>query len=259
MILRLNKFLAQQGIASRRVADRLILEKRIQVNGCLIEDLGVKIDGAVDRVTVDGKPVKTSRELVYLFLNKPPGYLVTKDDPADRPTVMSLLPKLRESVFPVGRLDLDSEGLLLLTNDGELSYRLMHPRYEVKKIYAVGVDGEVTDVEASRLERGIRLDGRKTAPARIRIYERNSKHSVLLVEIHEGRKREVRRMMECVGHRVRSLKRVEFAGIKLARLNRGEWRFLKGDEIDSLRKLVGLEKAPQGDKPGERRLAKKRG
>lgn len=259
MVLRLNKFLAQQGIASRRAADRLILEKRIQVNGCLIEDLGVKIDGAVDRVTVDGKPVRTSRDQVYLLLHKPPGYLVTKDDPGDRPTVMSLLPKLRESVFPVGRLDLDSEGLLLLTNDGELSYRLTHPRYEIKKIYAVGVDGEVTDVEAARLERGIRLDGRKTAPARIKIYSRNPKRSVLLVEIHEGRKREVRRMMESVGHLVRSLKRVEFAGIKLARLNRGEWRFLTRDEVISLRRLAGLETAPEGDQPGRRRAAEKRG
>lgn len=241
MLLRLNKYLSMQGAASRREADRLIVEGRVRVNGAAVEDLGVKIDPAKDRIAVDGRIVKPGRELVHLVLHKPAGYLVTKDDPEGRPTVMSLLPKSFEAVFPVGRLDLDSEGLLLLTNDGELAYRLTHPRFEVIKIYQVEVDGEISDEEASRLETGVRVDGRRTAPAKIRVLHRNVRRSVVLVEIHEGRKREVRHMMETVGHRVRSLKRVEFAGLKLAPLPRGHWRLLQRDEVKALRRKVGLE------------------
>jgi pseudouridine synthase len=241
MLLRLNKYLSMQGAASRREADRLIVEGRVQVNGGMVEDLGVKIDPAKDKVAVDGRTVKPGRELIHLALNKPAGYLVTKDDPEGRPTVMSLLPKSFEAVFPVGRLDLDSEGLLLLTNDGELAYRLTHPRFEVKKVYSVEVDGEVSDEEAAKLEGGVRVDGRRTAPAKIRVLNRNSRRSVLLVEIHEGRKREVRQMMETVKHRVRALKRVEFAGLKLAPLPRGHWRLLRRDEVRVLRRKVGLE------------------
>ncbi len=230
-----------QGAASRREADRLIVEGRVQVNRTVVEDLGTKIDPAKDKVAVDGRTVKAGRELIHLALNKPAGYLVTKDDPEGRPTVMSLLPKPFEAVFQVGRLDLDSEGLLLLTNDGELAYRLTHPRFEVKKVYAVEVDGEVSDAEAAKLEGGVRVDGRRTAPAKIRVLNRNARRSSILVEIHEGRKREVRQMMETVGHRVRALKRVEFAGLKLAPLPRGHWRLLRRDEVKALRRLVGLE------------------
>ncbi|MCX6561445.1 MAG: pseudouridine synthase [Candidatus Aminicenantes bacterium] len=240
MILRLNRYLSMQGVASRREADRLIGEGRVQINGRTVEDLGVKVDDEKDRITLNGRAVKPGRVLVYLALNKPAGYLVTRDDPEGRPTVMSLLPKMREAVFPIGRLDLDSEGLLLLTNDGDLAYRLTHPRFEIKKIYSVEVDGEMTDESAARLEKGIRLDGRRTAPGRVRVLRRNVRQSVVLVEIHEGRKREVRRMMETVGHRVRSLKRVEFAGLTLAALPRGQCRPLKRAEVRSLRSLVGL-------------------
>ncbi len=241
MLLRLNRYLSMRGAASRREADRLIADGRVQVNGRTVSDLGVKVDEALDRVAVDGRPLRPSRALVYLALNKPPGYLVTRDDPEGRPTVMSLLPKMREAVFPVGRLDLDSEGLLLLTNDGELAFRLTHPRFEIRKLYAVEVDGSLTDEEAARLEKGVRLDGRRTAPARVRVAARGSRSSQALVEIHEGRKREVRRMLEQVGHPVRSLKRVEFAGIRLASLPRGRCRPLRPDEVRALRRLAGLE------------------
>ncbi len=241
MLLRLNRYLSMRGAASRREADRLIADGRVQVNGQTVSDLGVKVDEAGDRVAVDGRLLRPVRDLVYLALNKPPGYLVTRDDPEGRPTVMALLPKMRESVFPVGRLDLDSEGLLLLTNDGELAFRLTHPRFEIRKLYAVEVAGSLSDEEASRLEKGIRLDGRKTAPARVRVAQRGLRRSQALVEIHEGRKREVRRMMEQVGHPVQSLKRVEFAGLRLGSLPRGQWRHLRRDEILSLRRLAGLE------------------
>jgi len=240
MPLRLNKYLSQQGVASRRDADRLIVQGRVSVNGTVVEDLGVKIDEAGDRVAVDGKSVSSGRELLYLMLHKPVGCLVTKDDPEGRPTVMDLIPKLRAPVFPVGRLDYNSEGLLLLTNDGELAFRLTHPRYEIHKKYAVQVTGEMTAAEAARLEKGVFMGGRRMGPARIKIFEKNARRSILVVEIHEGRKREVRRMLESVGHPVQTLKRVEFAGLRLAPLAYGKWRFLKKEEVRHLKMQVRL-------------------
>ena len=241
MLVRLNKFLASRGVASRRAADRLIAEGRVAVNGKMVEDLGVRIDAEKDAVLVDGKPVRREPESVYVMLHKPAGYLVTRDDPFRRPTVRDLLSGLREPVFPVGRLDLDSEGLLLLTNDGELAYRLTHPRFEVPKTYIVQVRGEVADDEAHRLEGGIMLDGRRTAPARIRVIDRNPRRTVLSLELHEGRKREVRLMLGSLGHRVKTLQRVEFAGLRLSPLPKGKWRFLKANEVRSLRHRVGLD------------------
>jgi pseudouridine synthase len=240
MNLRLNKFLSRQGLASRREADRLIVEGRVSVNGGVVEDLGMKIDEDRDLVAVDGKPVKKSRVLLYLMLHKPTGCVVTRDDPQGRPTVMDLLPKLREAVFPVGRLDFNSEGLLLLTNDGELAYRLTHPKYEIKKKYAVQVTGNVSTAVAARLEKGVFVDNRRTAPARLKVFERSARGTILLVDIHEGRKREVRRMLESVGHPVQTLKRVEFAGLRLTELPYGQWRFLKKAEVLHLKRQVRL-------------------
>jgi 16S rRNA U516 pseudouridylate synthase RsuA-like enzyme len=214
MLIRLNKFLAQRGIASRRKADELIAQGRVSVNDRLIEDLGVKIDDVKDRIAVDGKKVQTGRTFVYYMLNKPAGYLVTLSDPFQRPTIRRLIPKLEKGVFPVGRLDQDSEGLLLLTNDGELAFRLTHPRYEVKKKYLVRFAGEVTSSEISRLEKGIFVD--------------------------EGRKHEVRKMFEAVGHRVAALKRIAFAGLRLEHLPSGKWRLLSHLEVIHLKRLVGL-------------------
>jgi 23S rRNA pseudouridine2605 synthase len=247
MLQRLNKYLAQQGIASRRAADRLIVEGRVSVNRKIVEDLGVKIDPESDKIAVDGKGVAAVHEMLYIMLHKPVGCLVTKDDPEGRPTVMDLIPKLKTPVFPVGRLDYNSEGLLLLTNDGELAYRLTHPRYEIVKKYAVQVTGEVTPADAARLQKGIFVEGHRTAPARIKIFEHSPRRSILLVEIHEGRKREVRQMLEGVGHPVQTLKRVEFAGLRLAPLTYGKWRFLKKQEVQFLRQKVRLER-PKGEK-----------
>jgi pseudouridine synthase len=240
MQIRLNKFLAQRGIASRRKADELIAQGRVSVNDRLVENLGVKIDEVKDRVAVDGKKVQTGRTFVYYMLNKPAGYLVTLSDPFQRPTIRKLIPKLEKGVFPVGRLDQDSEGLLLLTNDGELAFRLTHPRYEVKKKYLVRVAGEVESSEISRLAKGIFLEGRKTAPAKIVAQEQTPHKSALLVEVHEGRKREVRKMFEAVGQRVVGLKRVAFAGLRLEHLPSGQWRLLKHAEVMHLKRLVGL-------------------
>jgi pseudouridine synthase len=240
MQIRLNKFLAQAGITSRREADIMIAEGRIKVNGRVVKVLGYKIDDEKDRVEVDGRRVEREEGLVYLMLNKPPGYLVTLKDNFQRPTIRQLLPSLSQRVFPVGRLDYDSSGLLLLTNDGELAFRLTHPRFRIPKAYLVEVRGEPGPSELSRLEKGIYLDGKKTAPAKIAQIRSDLKKSLFKVEIYEGRKREVRRMFQAVGHKVLQLQRINFAGLKLGNLKAGKWRYLTRKEVDSLKKLAAL-------------------
>ncbi len=240
MRIRLNKFLAQAGVASRREVDKMIVEGRITVNGGVVRILGTKIDDEKDRVELDGKRVEKEGGMVYLMLNKPPGYLVTLKDPFKRPTIKELLPSLKERIYPVGRLDYDSEGLLLLTNNGELAHRLAHPRYRVPKNYVVEVKGVPGSSKISRLEKGITMDGKKTAPARIARLSGSLKKTLLRIEIYEGRKREVKRMFEAVGHRVLRLKRIGFGGIRLGKLQTGKWRFLTQKEVDSLKNKVDL-------------------
>jgi len=240
MPIRLNKFIARAGEASRREADRLIVSGNVRVNGLPVTDLGRVVDESKDRVEVGGRIIALQKDLVYLLLHKPVGTLVTREDPHGRPTIYDLLPKVRTGLFPVGRLDFDSEGLLLLTNDGELAFRLTHPRFQVRKTYLVKVEGEVGDNKVSRLEKGIRLEDGKTAPARIRVLTAGSGSSLLRVEVHEGRKREVRRMFEAVGHRVTMLKRIAFAGLELSPLPSGRWRFLSAKEVKGLKDKVGL-------------------
>jgi pseudouridine synthase len=240
MLIRLNKFLSRAGISSRREADRLITEGRIKVNNRVVKELGYKIDDQKDSIEIDGRKVNKEQTLIYLMINKPKGYLVTLKDAFGRPTVMNLVSNLKRRVFPVGRLDYDSEGLLLLTNDGELTYRLTHPSYNIKKTYLAKVKGEPGSVKLSKLEKGIVLDGKKTAPAKVTLLESNPKRSLLRVEIHEGRKREVRRMFEFIGHRVLKLVRVDFAGLKMGKLKSGTWRFLRQQEIKKLKEQVNL-------------------
>jgi len=240
MLIRLNKYLSQVGIASRREADRLITEGRVKINNQVVQVLGYKIDDQKDRIEIDGREVKKEQNLIYLMLNKPKGYLVTLKDAFGRPTVMNLLSNLKQRVFPVGRLDYDSEGLLLFTNDGELTYRLTHPRYNIKKTYLVKVKGEPDNAKLNRLGKGLFLDGKKTAPAKVTLLESNPRRSFLRIEIHEGRKREIRRMFESIGHRVLKLVRVDFAGLKIGKLKSGTWRFLRQKEIKKLKEQVGL-------------------
>ncbi len=240
MKIRLNKFLSQAGIASRREADRLIQEGRIQVNGNPVLDLGHKIDPERDVVWVDGKKVKRPGKLVYVILNKPAGYLVTLRDPFQRRTIRELLPPDLGRLFPVGRLDRESKGLLLLTNDGELAFRLSHPRYEIKKVYLARVRGKPDKESLSRLEQGILLDGKRTAPAKVTLLRPGPESSLLRIEIHEGRKREVRRMGEAIGHPVLELERVEYGGLTLRGLKSGQWRLLRPWEVNRLKKLVSL-------------------
>ncbi len=241
MKLRLNRFLALAGVASRREADRMISEGRVTVNGEVIEVLGTTVDDQKDKIEVDGMRVKAFQILTYLVLNKPSGYLVTAKDPFHRPTIMDLLPSFKSRVFPVGRLDFKSEGLLLLTNDGDLAYRLMHPRFQVEKEYLVKVKPIPELSTLSKLERGIFLDGRKTAPAKIRMLPKTAKSSaVLLVKIHEGRKRELRRMFEALGYQVLTLKRLRLGSLHLGKLKKGHWRHLAPEEIKRLKKDVQL-------------------
>lgn len=242
MNIRLNKFLSQAGVASRREADRLIEAGRVKVNGRIIQALGSKVEPGSDIVEVDGKSVSSRRTLRYVVLNKPAGYLVTRKDPYKRPTVMDLLPPFPDRINPVGRLDFESEGLLLLCNDGDLALRLLHPRYGIKKMYRIKVKGKPETAAIQRLERGIFLDGKKTAPAKVSEIRRGESASWMKVQVQEGRKREVRRMFQAVGHPVLYLKRIRFAGLSLGKLKPGQWRYLTHHEIRALRRKVGLEK-----------------
>lgn len=227
-------------MASRREADRWILEGRVSVNGQMVDELGVKVDEARDVVRVDGRTVKKDSRLLYILLNKPSGYLVTLRDPFHRPTVRDLIPSSLGRVFPVGRLDFESEGALLLTNDGELAYRLTHPRFGVRKTYVAKVRGEPDQKALRRLERGILLEGKMTAPAKAVLLAADPKSSWLRIELSEGRKREVREMCRAVGHPVLELRRVEFAGLGVKSLKKGAWRLLEPGEVRRLRKRVGL-------------------
>ncbi len=240
MPIRLNKFLSQAGVASRREADRLIVEGRIKVNNRVVQELGFQIDDEKDSVRVNDRIVRKEERLVYLLLNKPVGHIVTLKDPFGRPTVKQLLPSLNTRIFPVGRLDNDSEGLLLLTNDGELAYRLTHPRFEVLKNYLVKVKGDPDPAALAKLRRGIVLDRRRTVPARVTVLVHNPKRSLLKIDLHEGRKREIRRMCQAIGHDVIELKRIGFAGLGLEKLKPGQWRYLTGAEVQKLQKKVNL-------------------
>jgi len=240
LTVRLNKFLALAGVASRREADRWIQEGRISVNNQVVEELGLRVDEDKDIVRVDGRKIQVKTEPVYILLNKPAGYLVTLKDPFRRPTVRTLLPASLGRIFPVGRLDLATEGLLVLTNDGELAFRLSHPRFGVKKVYLAKIKGEPDKEALRRLERGVHLEGAKTAPARVVLLAPGQKSSWLRLELQEGRKREVREMCRAVGHPVLELRRVEFAGLGLGTLKPGQWRHLEPGEVRRLKSLVNI-------------------
>lgn len=236
----LNKRLSSAGIASRRKAVEIIVEGRVEVNGATITEPGFRV-GPDDDVRVDGRPAETSRKF-YLALNKPKGYLTTMDDPFGRRTVLALIPKLSAPMKPVGRLDKDTEGLLLFTNDGLLAQRLTHPRYSIEKEYVVTVDGIPDAKKFDKLRNGIWIPGGKTSPAEIDgIFADEKRNRCRFhITIHEGRKRQVREMCRAVGHEVKDLKRVRIGPLGLSGLPKGEVRMLSADEIARLRTAVGL-------------------
>jgi len=215
-------------------------EGRVTVNGTTVREMGTQADPAADDIRVDGRRVKSAERPRYILLNKPAGYVTTLSDPQRRPTVIDLLGGVREYVYPVGRLDYDTEGLLLLTNDGDLAARLTHPRHGVERTYEARVAG-VPDAEAiGRLRKGIPLDGRRTRPAEVGVVgERRKGDTVLLLTIREGRNRQVRRMCEAVGHPVRALRRTRIGPIGDRRLKPGAWRELSAEEIAALKELSG--------------------
>jgi 23S rRNA pseudouridine2605 synthase len=229
--MRLNAYLARAGVASRRGAEELIRAGRVRVNG---ETAGLAtFVEPVDRVELDGRRL-VLEALAYVLLHKPAGVVTTADDPHGRPTVVGLV-DVPQRVVPVGRLDADTTGALLLTNDGPLSHRLMHPRYEVDKVYEAEVEGEPDDAALRRLAEGVELDDGTTAPARVR----RLGPTRLELTIHEGRKHQVKRMCEAVGHPVHSLHRSSYAGLTLAGLEPGAWRQLTREEVDALRAVSG--------------------
>lgn len=241
--MRLNKFLSKANIASRREADRHILQGRVAVNGEVVKVLGRIVDEDKDEISFDGQPVKIADRYIYILLNKPTGYLVTCRDDFDRPKVIDLLGKFRSKVRPVGRLDRDSSGLLILTNDGDLAFRLTHPRYKIDKKYLVKYEGFLEDGGIDKMSRGILLDDGKTWPAELELISRSSGFSRFFITIHEGRKRQIRRMCKALGGNVLSLKRVGFGGIELGDLKSGAYRHLTEKEVTELRASVGYEKA----------------
>jgi pseudouridine synthase len=233
LIVRLQKFLAEAGVASRRAGEQLILAGRVAVNGEIIRQLGTKVDPLHDRVTVDGKPVRTKRKL-YIALNKPRGCVCSRKDEFDRPTIYGLLPAEWNSLYSVGRLDYDTEGLIFLTNDGQFALRLTHPRYEVRKKYLVGVAGRVEPETLGEFTRGVFHEGERLKAEKARLISSGPSRSAVELELMEGKNREVRRLFESQGMTVKRLQRVQIGKIKLAELKPGKWRTLTEPEIKSL-------------------------
>ena len=234
--MRLQKYLASCGVASRRAAEKMIADGRVSVDGETVTQMGAQVEPG-QAVRVDGRAVEPEAEKHYLMYHKPAGEVTTVSDPEGRATVLDKFRDYPVRLFPVGRLDYDSEGLLLLTNDGELTKRLLHPSQEVEKVYLARVSNQLTVEEAKRLESGVMLDGKRTAPAKARILHQSPLYSDLMVTLHEGRNRQVRRMVEAVGHQVVMLRRVRFGPLKQDDLPRGMWRPLTPEERQALMRL----------------------
>jgi pseudouridine synthase len=237
---RLQKILSQAGVASRRASEQLMTEGRVTVNGATIRELGTKADPAVDDIRVDGRRVKVAATRRYLLLNKPRGYVSTRSDPERRPTVIDLLRGVREYVYPVGRLDFESEGLLILTNDGDLAARLTHPRHGVPRVYDVRVLGAPDDHDLDRLRKGVVIDGRKTGL--VEVTSIGDDH--LIITVREGRNREVRKMCDAIGHPVKNLMRVAIGPLRDTRLKLGHWRDLTAVEVKKLQAAASAQAPP---------------
>ncbi len=234
--MRLQKYLAHAGVAARRKCEEMIAAGRVSVNGMVVTEMGTQVQDG-DEVRVDGQAVRPEEVRQYILYHKPMGEVSTVSDPQGRPTVLDRFRDFPARLYPVGRLDFDSEGLLLLTNDGELAQRMLHPSSEVEKVYLARVAGDVPLDAIRRLREGVEIDGRKTSPAKVRAIRRTMVETVLLVTIHEGRNRQVRRMLEAVGHTVLLLRRVQFGPLQLGDLKRGQWRALTRDEVESLKRV----------------------
>ena len=250
---RLQKILARAGLASRREAERWIAEGRVSVNGTIVRKLGTQADPGKDSIKVDGKRIKAAAAALYYAFHKPPGVITTLNDPEHRPDLTPYLERLgeRRRLFPVGRLDYNTTGLLLLTNDGDFALRLAHPRFGVKKVYQAKLGACPTTEDLARLRQGVRLEDGMSAPARARVIEKLKKNAWVEIEVHEGRKREVRRMFKALGFFVEKLIRVKVGSVSLGTLPIGALRPLSQFEVDSLKREVGLAGSFSGSPRGK--------
>ncbi len=239
-LVRLNKFISSSGYTARRKADTLISEGRVTVNAKIITELGTKIDPDRDTVKIDGETLKlqgkNKSDYIYILLNKPAGYVTTVSDEKNRPTVMDLI-KIKKRIYPVGRLDYQTEGLLLFTNDGDMANKLMHPGFEINKTYLVKLNKSLEEKQEQRLREGVTIEGRKTSKAFIDVIPKSERKQIK-IRIHEGRNRQVRKMLETVGLFVRKLKRIEYANLNFKGVTPGEWRYLTAGEIHNLKTLL---------------------
>ncbi|MDY3971486.1 MAG: pseudouridine synthase [Clostridia bacterium] len=236
-IVRLQKYIAMCGVASRRKAEELIEEGRVSVNGSKVTEQGVKIEIGADKVSVDGKPIKSKNKNYYIMLNKPVGYVSTANDQFDRPTVVDLVKKDLADVriFPVGRLDYETEGLLLLTNDGDFTYKVTHPKFHMEKTYIATVKGGMTISGMNKLRNGVYIDDNfKTSPAKAEILDAYDGHTFVKITIHEGKNRQVRKMFEAIGNTVVGLQRTSIGTVELGNLPLGRWRHLTSHEVNYL-------------------------
>jgi 23S rRNA pseudouridine2605 synthase len=234
---RIQKILAKAGIASRREAEKMVIEGRVTVNGRVVNKLGFKVDPLEDHIKVDRRRITSLEPKFFLLLNKPRGYVSTVKDPEGRPTVMDLLKRVRWRVYPVGRLDFDAEGLLLLTNDGNLTYLLSHPRFSIRRTYLVKVAGVPEEKKLTQLKRGVMLEDGKAKVVSFNLLRQGEKNSWVRVVVTEGRNRLVKRMFSAIGHPVLKLKRVEFGPIHLGNLPIGQFRYLTPEEVEKIRRL----------------------
>ena len=230
--VRINKFISTYGDISRRKADEYIEQGRITINGITINEPGFNVNPSRDKIRIDGELVKISDKKIYIILNKPLKVISTVSDDKHRTTVIDLV-KIKDKVYPVGRLDYDSTGLILLTNDGELTNKLMHPKYRVDKTYLVKINRPLDEKHRKILERGVVIEGKKTAPAKIRFVNKND-YKKLYITIHEGRNRQVRKMFKILGYKVEKLHRTQYGSLKLGTLLPGKWRYLTKSELRSL-------------------------
>ncbi|MBP2664387.1 MAG: rluB [Firmicutes bacterium] len=238
MLERLQKVIAQAGVASRRDAEELIKAGRVTVNGKVVTELGTKVEPKQARIAVDNKPIKAEKYL-YILLNKPKGIITALEDPQGRKTVADLVADIPERIYPVGRLDYNTEGLLIMTNDGDLTNTLTHPSHEIEKTYLAKVQGYPPEEKLDKLRVGIKLEDGMTAPAKINVIaiDREKELTTLELVIHEGKNREIRRMCEAIGYPVKNLKRIKIAFLTLEGLRRGQYRQLLSAEVEELKKL----------------------
>ena len=236
-IVRLQKYIAMSGLASRRAAESMIDEGRVKVNGKKVTEQGVKIEIGCDSVTVDNKPVEIKDKKYYIMLNKPAGYVSTAKDQFDRPTVVDLVKEdVGTRIFPVGRLDNETEGLLLMTNDGDFTYKITHPKFQKDKTYIAVINGGITVPDLNRLRRGVRVEDYTTSPAEVEILDAAGGKTAVKITIHEGRNRQVRKMFAALGYTVSGLKRIKIGELELGNLPVGRWRHLTSHEINCLLK-----------------------